>query len=145
MNKVIPATVFALVLGLGGYANAEPLDGLSAQPSGDNGLLVLTHGGGGGHMGGGHMGEGRMGEGRMGEGHMMGGDHMGGRHMASGDHMHGHYDHYGRNVFVLGALGYGNEWGYDGYGYYGDCGWLRHRAAITGSRYWWRRYQACLY
>jgi hypothetical protein len=55
-----------------------------------------------------------MGGDHMGEGHMMGGDHMGSRYMAGGDHMHGHYDHYGRNVFVLGALGYGNEWGYDG-------------------------------
>ncbi len=33
-------------------------------------------------------------------------------------------------------------WSYDGY-YYGDCGWLKRRAAITGSRYWWRRYQLC--
>jgi hypothetical protein len=24
------------------------------------------------------------------------------------------------------------------------CGWLRVRAIETGSRYWWRRYRACL-
>lgn len=26
---------------------------------------------------------------------------------------------------------------------YGRCGWLRRRAIITGSRYWWRRYRWC--
>lgn len=25
------------------------------------------------------------------------------------------------------------------------CGWLRRRAVETGSRYWWRRYRACIY
>jgi hypothetical protein len=28
------------------------------------------------------------------------------------------------------------------YGY--DCDWLRRRAAITGSPYWWDRYNACI-
>ncbi len=28
---------------------------------------------------------------------------------------------------------------------YNDCGWLRRQAVITGSPYWWRRYQDCLY
>lgn len=31
---------------------------------------------------------------------------------------------------------------YGGY-YYGSCRWLRHRALVTGSPYWWRRYYAC--
>jgi hypothetical protein len=35
-------------------------------------------------------------------------------------------------------------WFYDGY-YYGDCNWLRRRAVVTGSRYWWRRYRLCRY
>jgi len=26
---------------------------------------------------------------------------------------------------------------------YGDCGWLLQRARITGSPYWWNRYDAC--
>lgn len=25
------------------------------------------------------------------------------------------------------------------------CGWLRRRAILTGSRYWWRRYYRCRY
>lgn len=41
---------------------------------------------------------------------------------------------YGPDIFVYG----------DSYGY-GDCGWLRRQAVITGSPYWWRRYQECLY
>lgn len=24
-----------------------------------------------------------------------------------------------------------------------SCAWLRHRAIVTGSRYWWRRYRWC--
>jgi len=31
-----------------------------------------------------------------------------------------------------------------GYGYRGECRWLRRRAVETGSRYWWRRYRDCL-
>jgi hypothetical protein len=31
-----------------------------------------------------------------------------------------------------------------GFGYVADCGWLRRRALDTGSRYWWRRYRACV-
>lgn len=27
----------------------------------------------------------------------------------------------------------------------GGCGWLRRRAVYSGSRYWWRRYNACRY
>ena len=30
------------------------------------------------------------------------------------------------------------------YGYHGgSCAWLRHRALVTGSPYWWRRYRWC--
>jgi hypothetical protein len=32
------------------------------------------------------------------------------------------------------------------YYYGGDgCYWLRRRAIVTGSHYWWRRYHACRY
>jgi hypothetical protein len=30
----------------------------------------------------------------------------------------------------------------DGY-YYGECGWLKRRAIVTGDRIWWRRYERC--
>lgn len=31
------------------------------------------------------------------------------------------------------------------YGGGGGCGWLHDRAVYSGSRYWWRRYNACRY
>jgi hypothetical protein len=77
-----------------------------------------------------------------------GGDHDGkgsGRHAGGGDwkgdwkgggkHHHGkNFRRFGSDIFVYGG----------GYGY-NDCGWLRRQAVITGSPYWWRRYQDCLY
>jgi hypothetical protein len=30
------------------------------------------------------------------------------------------------------------------YAYGGGCAWLRYRALVTGSPYWWRRYRWCL-
>jgi hypothetical protein len=51
---------------------------------------------------------------------------------------HGHRHHGGRHRhtgfrFYVGPRHY----------YGGGCAWLRHRAAVTGSSYWWRRYRAC--
>jgi hypothetical protein len=34
-------------------------------------------------------------------------------------------------------------WYYGGL-YYGDCDWLRRRAEVTGSAYWWNRYEQCV-
>jgi hypothetical protein len=36
-----------------------------------------------------------------------------------------------RRVFIGGPV----------YAYAGGCAWLRHRAVVTGSPYWWRRYR----
>ena len=57
------------------------------------------------------------------------------------DHFHDHF----HNRFV--AVGIGGWWpGYYDYGYgYGGCGWLYRRAVITGSPYWWDRYNSCTY
>ena len=44
----------------------------------------------------------------------------------------------GRWIWITGPAAYG------AYAYSGGCGWLRARAAATGSRYWWRRYNNCL-
>ncbi|WP_197077560.1 hypothetical protein [Hyphomicrobium sp. 99] len=52
--------------------------------------------------------------------------------------------HHRRGGFVVGYPYY--DYGYYDDGYYGyDCGWLYQRAIETGSPYWWRRYQACVY
>ncbi len=65
---------------------------------------------------------------------------------AGGFDHHGFHHHgfHGRRFF-----GYGGDWFYPDYAYdygygYGDCWWLRHEAIITGSPYWWSRYEACL-
>ena len=68
-----------------------------------------------------------------------------GRHYAHNDHdgHHDHHFHHGRGVFV----GYGFYDGYydgDYYGYGRGCGWLYRRAVVTGSPYWWNRYQNCI-
>jgi hypothetical protein len=42
--------------------------------------------------------------------------------------------HHGRRLAVVGAYLYA---------YTDGCGWLRRRAAYTGSAYWWQRYYAC--
>lgn len=47
----------------------------------------------------------------------------------------------------IGGNGFGVEIGH-GYGRpygYRRCGWLRRRARITGSPYWWRRYRRCMW
>ena len=117
----------------------------------------------GGHMGGAHFHGGHMGGAQF----AGGGWHGGGRHVAwngghSGwhgnnwhghNHNHFHNDHFAHNHhfhnrfnnrFV--AVGIGGWWpGYYGYGYgYGGCGWLYHEALVTGSPYWWDRYNACV-
>ncbi len=120
-------------------------------------------GGGGGHMGGGggdHMGGGGRIGGDAGP-HFSGGDHIsgvggprGGVRFGANDHFdhgqgrydHDHFDHgHGHVRFFPGdAFFYGGD--YADYGYYGgDCGWLARQARATGSAYWWRRYNECLY
>jgi hypothetical protein len=79
---------------------------------------------------------------------MRGGDHfVGGRHFKGGKHAfkghHGkrfHHNHGRHRVFRNGVW----VWLTPGYGY-DDCGWLRRRAVITGSPYWWSRYHRCIY
>ncbi len=51
----------------------------------------------------------------------------------------GYYRGYGGTRYLWGGLPF---YLYDGY-YYGDCGWLRERAEVSGSPYWWDRYRLC--
>ncbi len=82
---------------------------------------------------------------RRGHGHGHGhGFHGGGHHHSGGRHFshhryHGHHRHHRYGGIYFGAPYY------YGYGYYGSCSWLRRKALRTGSRYWWNRYEACLY
>ena len=53
---------------------------------------------------------------------------------------HGSKFRHGKNFRRLPDIFvYGGDYGY------GDCGWLRRQAVLTGSPYWWRRYRECLY
>lgn len=68
----------------------------------------------------------------------------GGRHFHRGRHYGWRRRHRGRNFFLYGALpfiGYHAYTGGSGY----RCGWLWRRYKITGSRYWYRRWERCRY
>lgn len=56
-------------------------------------------------------------------------------HYSYRPYRHRHFGHFHRRGFIIGAPVYA-------YGY-GGCGWLRHRALVTGSSYWWHRYRVC--
>jgi hypothetical protein len=53
-------------------------------------------------------------------------------------HVHRHRHFRGRGIAVGVPLAYG------AYYYTSGCDWLRRKAYITGSGYWWDRYYACL-
>lgn len=62
-------------------------------------------------------------------------------HFAEGDHDFDHHHGNGHRVFRNGVW----VWAYGpDYYAYGDCGWLLRRAEVTGSPYWWNRYDACI-
>jgi len=155
-KNLMAATALAssLVLAAALTASAAPAFNLkNAQGTSTGTIELVKSGGGGGH--GGHGGGGHGGGGHGGGGHGGGGGHHmsgggghghGHGHMGGGGGGHGHFAghhgkhgknfrHFGSDIFVYGGGGYG----------YSDCGWLRRQAVITGSPYWWRRYQDCLY
>ena len=130
-------------------------------------------GGGFGHFGGGgfgHFGGGGFGHFGGGFGHFGGGfRHFGGGfrhfggfgfrrfgfapHRAFVGHFHrvaiGHFHRaifvrrFPRRVFFRRAFFVGVPlYGYYAYG--GACAWLRYRALVTGSPYWWQRYRWCV-
>jgi hypothetical protein len=105
------------------------------------GAVTLVRGGGGG--GGGHGGGFAMGGGHMGGGHEFVGRGFGGPRFAAHDFHHGfnhdHFHHFHNRRFFVSSVFIGGGYPY----YYGDCYWLRRQAIITGSPYWWARYQAC--
>jgi hypothetical protein len=64
------------------------------------------------------------------------------RHHFHGPRFH-HHRHRGFRRFHYGFVGAPVY--FHSYYYRGGCGWLRRRALITGSPYWWHRYRACRY
>ncbi len=72
-------------------------------------------------------------------GHHIGRHHVNRRH--HGHHSRSYIRRHGRHYGWGPSIGF---WFYDGY-YWGDCAWLRRRAIVTGSSYWWHRYRLCRY
>jgi hypothetical protein len=73
----------------------------------------------------------------------------GNRRYAFNDHDHHGHDnfHHGRHGHFVNGVWVWDWWpGYYGGDYYAynDCWWLRRQALITGSPYWWSRYNACV-
>ncbi len=54
-------------------------------------------------------------------------------------HRHRFGRRFGTGIIVGVPLGV-----YGAYAYSSSCDWLYRKAVITGSRYWWYRYEACL-
>ena len=54
-------------------------------------------------------------------------------------HNHHHFDQHHHRFINNNLFVYGGNYGYYGYN---DCYWLRRQAIITGSPYWWSRYEA---
>lgn len=73
--------------------------------------------------------------------------HRRGGHRGHGHHGHRHHGHrHHRHFYFAAPLAFGGYYG----SYYGDyyggegCYSLRRRAVLTGSHYWWNRYNACV-
>ena len=135
--------------GMGGHMGG----GHSMSALGNGAHIGGGHSGGGHHMSalgnGAHVGGGHSGHAHAGMPHGIDGGHHG-HHGPSVAWNHGSWDHHGHghghdhfkhrhNFFAGDIFIYGGGYGYN------DCGWLRRQAIVTGSPYWWRRYQDCLY
>lgn len=59
-----------------------------------------------------------------------------------GGHRFGHHHGFRRGIYISPLIGYGYGTGYRSHD---NCYWLKRKALNTGSRYWWRRYNACRY
>jgi hypothetical protein len=107
----------------------------------DGAVTLVRGGGGGGPMGGFAMGGGHM-DGRGWGVHNGGGF---GPRFAAHEFHHG-FDHDNFHHFHNRRFFVGNSFFFGGYPYYGygNCYWLKRRAIIIGSPYWWSRYEDCV-
>ena len=150
-----PGTITLVGRG-GGHGGGGAMRG-----GGGGGHAMRGGGGGGGHAmrsgGGGYKGAYRSGSGSR---HVYGGGSggkyygkgggknygggKGGKHYAYKDRHHDNHGNFNNRhrVFRNGAWIWVYGSAYTAFG--NDCYWLRRQAAITGSPYWWDRYNACV-
>ena len=116
--------------GGGEYAYKGGGGGYKGAYSGDSGRHVYADGSGGKNYG-------------KGGGKNYGGG-KGDKHYAYNDRHHNKHGNFNNRhrVFRNGAWIWVGGYGYTAYG--DDCYWLRRQAIITGSPYWWDRYNACI-
>jgi hypothetical protein len=139
----------------------------SALSASHDGVITLVRGGGGGGVGGGGGHPGAMARGDGG-GRGFAGPRMGGPRFAEGRDR-GHFEHGDRGRFVerhdrgeqfehrrfaerhhdFDRFHHRHRVFVNGvwvwvYAYGDDCWWLRRQALITGSPYWWSRYNLCV-
>ena len=141
----VAALAFAALMFSEVEASAAPLPRIDAPHSSERSSVRFGHGGGFGHFGGGgfrHFGG-------------FGFRHFGfAPHRAFVGHFHRavffhrfhrpvFFHRFHRRVFVRSAFFVGAPI-YASYAYGGGCAWLRYRALVTGSPYWWQRYRWCL-
>jgi len=125
--------------GCGGAAHAGGGYGGGAHAAG------VAHAGawGGGHMGGGRGGPHTTGPVGPSVSHTWREGHLDHGRFDHGHHFDHEHDHF-HNRFVRNRFFFAGGWWpyYYDYGY--NCWWLRRKAVITGSPYWWRRYNYCV-
>jgi hypothetical protein len=137
--------------GGGGHAMRGGGGGGHAMRGGGGGYKGANRGGGGGKYaykggGGGYKGGGKYAY-KGGDGGYKGGGKYaykdGNKHYAMRDHDRNHGNNHNRHrVWRNGAWVWVGGYGYTAYA--NDCYWLRRQAIITGSPYWWDRYNACV-
>jgi hypothetical protein len=116
-------------------AEAFPAGKVQAPAAGSM-VIDVGRGGYGGGPGGGHGGG-------PGGGHGGGYGHGPGHGWGGGGGGHHGHAHGGLRFYGAPFVGYGAYY-YGGGGYSEGCGWLRRRAEVTGSGYWWARYEDCV-
>jgi hypothetical protein len=162
--SLLGAAAAALLLSPPLAMHSEALTGLKATADTSQGVTLVARGirGGGLRMGGVRMGGIRHGGFAMRHGGnrafgMRHGGHRAhafrpGRHIGKGHFRRGYAyfpgkqfrRHHGKHFRPYRRFYAAPYVAYGAYSYsYGNCYWLRERAIVTGSSYWWQRYEAC--
>jgi hypothetical protein len=138
----------------GGGGGGGHMGSFAGRAYSGSGMASRGYSSGGGHMGdgkvygGGSMGGGKFAGRSSGRGYAYnngnGRNWNGNGHNWNGNNWKGHHGNNWNNNYAYRHRHYGNLASAYGYYGYGDCYWLLSQANITGSPYWWSRYNACV-